>query len=133
MSTTVASVGDIIDARCTKCQNVTNHVIVAMVAAKPAKVTCNTCGGTHRYRSPTAVPRVAKVPGGAPAVKPEEWIELRAAMSNLAARDYDMDLGYRVGTVIKHPNFGFGLVQRNVGNRKMEILFEDGKKTMRCK
>ncbi len=133
MSTIVAAVGDIIDARCTKCQSVTNHVIVAMVAAKPAKVTCNTCSGTHRYRSPTAVPRVTKSAGSTPAVKAEEWSELRAAMNNIAAKDYDMDAGYRVGAVIKHSSFGLGLVQRVVGNRKMEILFEEGKKTLRCK
>lgn len=133
MKSSAPSVGDIIDARCTKCQTVTNHVVVAMVDIKPVTVQCNTCNGTHRYRSPEPVRKATKRTSDSPAVKQEEWTQLQAAVSNETAKDYDMDRYYRVGTVIKHPSFGLGLVQRIVGNRKIEILFEDGKKTMRCK
>ena len=58
---------------------------------------------------------------------------LQTAANNGLAKDYDMDKEYRVGTVIRHQSFGPGLVQRIAGNRKMEVLFESGKKTMRCK
>jgi hypothetical protein len=34
---------------------------------------------------------------------------------------------------MNHPVFGLGVVQRVVGTRKIEVLFEDGKKTMRCR
>ena len=54
-------------------------------------------------------------------------------MDNENVKDYAMDKEYRVKAVIKHPVFGLGLVQRVVGDRKMEVLFEDGKKMMRCK
>jgi len=134
MENPAPAVGDIIDARCTKCQKITNHVVVAMVGIKPAKVECNTCKGIHRYRSPVAAVRKApKRAGDSPSVKQEEWAELRTAMNSDNAKDYAMDREYRAGVVIKHPSFGLGLVQRVAGNRKMEVLFEDGRKIMRCK
>lgn len=133
MKKTMPAVGDIIDARCTKCLKVTNHVIVAMIGSKPAKVQCNTCQGTHRYRPPAAAPKAAKRTGVSPAGEQQEWAALRAAMNPDTARDYAMDRDYRVGTVIRHASFGLGLVQRVVGDRKMEVLFEDGRKMMRCK
>jgi hypothetical protein len=133
MKTIASSLGDIIEARCTKCRKVTNHLIVAMVGTKPADVQCNSCNGTHRYRPPVSSAKPAKRTGDSPTVKQDEWAELRTAMSHQIARDYAMDKEYRVGTVITHPNFGLGLVQRVVGNRKMEVLFEDGRKMMRCK
>jgi hypothetical protein len=133
MINTVSSVGDIIDARCTKCRKVTNHVIVAMVGSKPATVQCNTCHGTHRYRKPVSILNAAKRTGDSLLALKEEWTLFRAAVTNENVKDYAMDKEYRVKAVIKHPVFGLGLVQRVVGDRKMEVLFEDGKKTMRCK
>jgi hypothetical protein len=53
---------------------------------------------------------------------------------NLAkATDYSMTATYKVKALINHPVFGVGLVQRVVGSQKVEVLFEDGRKTMRCK
>jgi hypothetical protein len=52
---------------------------------------------------------------------------------NLAkAVDYSMAEAYKVNTLISHPQFGIGVVQRVVGPQKIEVLFEDGRKTMRC-
>jgi hypothetical protein len=128
------SVGDIIDARCTKCQKVTNHVVVAMVGIKPANVQCNTCQGTHRYRSPVPALKAARrTSEPSVAHHQEAWVELQVSKNGENAKDYTMDREFRVGTVIRHPSFGLGLVQRVAGNRKMEVLFETGKKIMRCK
>jgi hypothetical protein len=133
MKSTVSSVGDIIDARCTKCRMVTNHVIVAMLGSKPADVQCNTCHGTHRYRKPVSILNAAKRASDSLFAMKEEWAMFRTAMEYENVKDYAMDKEYRVKAVIKHPIFGLGLVQRVVGDRKMEVLFEDGKKMMRCK
>jgi len=133
MKNTAPSVGDGIDARCTKCRKVTNHVIVAMVDIKPVDVQCNTCNGTHRYRKPVSIINAAKRASDSLVAMQEEWTKFRTTMSNENVRDYAMDREYRVKTVIKHPLFGLGLVQRVVGDRKMEVLFEEGKKMMRCK
>ena len=133
MKAIVSSVGAVIDARCTKCAKITNHIVVAIVANKPVNVQCNTCDDTHRYRQSAASPKTAKPAGTLPIVKPEEWAEFRKGMNEGAARDYDMEKEYRVGSVIRHPSFGFGLVQHHTGSRKMEVLFEAGRKIMRCK
>jgi hypothetical protein len=54
-------------------------------------------------------------------------------MNSEQASAYSMDSAYKVGTLINHPQFGLGLNQRVVGLRKIEVLFETGKKIMRCK
>jgi len=133
MTSTLSSAGDIVDARCTKCRKVTNHVIVAMVGTSPNKVQCNTCNGVHQYRSTPPLAKATKQASSSAGIKPEDWADLRNSMNNGLAREYDMDKEYRVGTLIRHSSFGLGLVQRIFGSRKMEVLFEDGRKTMRCK
>ena len=54
-------------------------------------------------------------------------------MNSEQASAYSMESTYKVGALIKHPQFGLGLNQRVVGLRKIEVLFETGKKIMRCK
>lgn len=126
--------GDPIEARCTKCRKNTNHIVVAMKDNLPVKVQCNTCSGQHKYRPPTA----AKKPAVRRSVDPKvaeqkEWAELSDGLNSEQAVAYSMDSGYKVGTLIKHPEFGLGVNQRIVGLRKIEVLFETGKKIMRCK
>ncbi len=59
MQNTTLSVGDPIEARCTKCRKNTNHIVVAMAKELPVKVECNTCSGQHKYRPPTAAKKPA--------------------------------------------------------------------------
>lgn len=42
--------GDVIDDFCVKCRRITNHSIVSLVDAKPAKVRCRSCYNDHDYR-----------------------------------------------------------------------------------
>jgi len=42
--------GDIIDDFCVKCKRITNHAIVSLVNAEPAKVRCRSCYSDHNYR-----------------------------------------------------------------------------------
>ncbi len=134
MESTPLAAGDPIEARCTKCRKNTNHIVVAMKDDVPAKVQCNTCSGQHKYRPPT----VPKKPAARRTVDPKiaeqkEWAELRPSMNSDQAIDYSMTTAYKVGALTNHSAFGLGLVQRVVGPRKIEVLFEDGKKIMRCK
>jgi len=48
--------GDVIDDHCIKCRRVTNHSIVSLVSAAPAKVRCRTCYHDHDYRFEQAPP-----------------------------------------------------------------------------
>lgn len=132
------SVSDPIEARCTKCRDITNHIIVAMVEEKPARVKCNTCGGEHNYRKPRAtVAAGTRKPSTRAKADPrdaerKEWETLRPDMDSSRAVAYSMDVQVKVNNLINHPTFGLGLVQLVVGDRKVEVLFEDGKKVMRC-
>ncbi len=134
MQSTTLSAGDPIEARCTKCRKNTNHIIVAMTEEGPAKVQCNTCSGQHKYRPPTAPKKPAVRRTVDPKIaEQKEWAELRPSMNEKQATDYSMTAAFKTGALMNHPLFGLGLVQSLIGPRKIKVLFEDGKKTMRCK
>lgn len=126
--------GDPIESRCTKCRKITNHIVVAMQDGIPAKVQCNTCGGQHKYR-PAAAPKKPAVRRSAnpKAAEQKEWSELRPDMNKDQATAYSMTSAYKVGALINHSVFGLGVVQCAAGPQKIEVLFETGKKVMRCK
>ena len=140
------SAGDIIEARCTRCAAVMNHRIVAMVGEKVVKVECNTCKGIHNYRAPegsakTATPRAAgpkkdaaprKAKADPGAADRAEWAALRPDMVRADALAYDMAGKYRVNDLVEHPVFGLGIVKLLIKPGKMEVLFESGKKLLKC-
>ncbi len=145
MSSRKLSAGDTIEARCTRCRAVLNHTIVAMVEERVVRVECNTCRGVHNYyqekaskspvaatavRKKAATPRAArKEPGAADR---EEWESLRPTMDKERALAYDMSGKYRVNSLVDHAVFGLGVVKRVIRPDKMEVLFQVGKKLLRC-
>jgi len=44
--------GNAVASRCTRCGDVTGHVIVALVGGEIVKVECRACGSVHRYLPP---------------------------------------------------------------------------------
>lgn len=146
------SAGDIIEARCTKCREVLNHRIVAMVEGKVVRVECNTCNGVHNYYPPpaqkvakttkktsetTAKPR--KTPSTPRAVKRdplelerEEWASLSPTFDIEKALPYDMNGRFNVKRLILHPVFGIGIVKTVIVPNKMQVLFKEGIKLLRC-
>ncbi|HSW51393.1 MAG TPA: hypothetical protein VLH09_14505 [Bryobacteraceae bacterium] len=52
----VLRLGDEIDDFCGKCRRITNHSIVSLLNAEPAKVGCRTCYSDHDYRRGEAPP-----------------------------------------------------------------------------
>jgi hypothetical protein len=150
MTTDKPSAGDIIEARCTKCRKVLNHRIVALVEDTIVRVECNTCQGVHNYHAPPAV-KEAKVPKSAAASKPrstpaaprtskkdpvemerEEWASLQPTFDPDRAHPYTMTGRYKVKHLIAHPSFGLGVVKAVVTPQKMQVLFKDGIKLLRC-
>ncbi|WP_305043341.1 hypothetical protein [Geoalkalibacter sp.] len=136
------SVGGHIDANCTRCRMLTNHTIVALVAERPVKVQCNTCGGMHGYRAPKAAPQPRATSSRPPSDKPkartqsadqEHWQRVMAERDAAGARAYAMDQPFRVDELVRHPQFGVGLVTAIFKPNKMEVLFEQGRKTLRCR
>jgi len=139
------TVGGHIESQCTKCGRVTNHTIVAMVEDTVVKVQCNTCEGTHKYRPPKAARTTkAKASGGARRVTDkaasakkatadqEEWQQNVRDRDPAAAVDYTMDGSFEVEDLVRHPTFGLGQVVAVFKPNKMEVLFEQGRKMLRC-
>ena len=150
MTTRKLSAGDIIEARCTKCREVLNHRIVAMVEEKVVRVECNTCNGVHNYHAPPTA-KEAKAPKKASTAKPrstsavprasrrdpveverEEWASLQPTFDQDKALPYDMNGRFNVKRLILHPAFGIGLVKTVIVPNKMQVLFKDGIKLLRC-
>ena len=134
MQNSTLSAGDPIEANCTKCRKNTDHIIITMAEEEPTKVQCQTCNRQHKYRPP----KTTKKPAELRAIyqqdaERKEWETLRPSMNTAKATSYSMTAAYQVGALINHPVFGLGRVQRIAGSQKVEVLFEDGKKTMRCK
>jgi hypothetical protein len=142
MTIKTLSAGEITDAYCTSCRTVMNHTIVSMIEARPARVQCNTCSGVHNYRkektakkapkdatAKTPVRRSRKDPGEEAR---QEWVVKQANFNTSKAFPYDMKAIYQVGNLVSHPKFGMGLVKQMAGPRKVEILFEEGLKLLRC-
>lgn len=44
--------GDRLEARCTRCNDITGHIIIVLVGGEVAKVECCACGSVHKYYPP---------------------------------------------------------------------------------
>ena len=139
------SAGDTVESRCTKCRAIMNHTIVAMQGEQVVRVECNTCRGTHNYypekkaKAPAAggsakkaAPAARKPKVDPVAVEREEWESLSMTMDPATAVPYDMNGTFRVKRLVAHPAFGLGVVKLLINPNKMEVLFQSGKKLLRC-
>jgi hypothetical protein len=126
--------GEQLEARCTKCRKNTLHTILTMAETEPDQVECTGCSRKHAYR-PAVIPKkvTARRALDPKVAEQKEWQILRPGMKSEQATDYSMTDTYKTNTLMNHPVFGLGVVQRVVGTRKIEVLFEDGKKTLRCR
>lgn len=128
-------VGGWTQAYCTTCKTVREHVVVAMVGGKPAKVECESCHKQHLYRAaPPGAPKGPRAVGGARARKaavPEApAVDIAALTAGRPSRGYDPKLRFSVGDVVTHQSFGIGLVTLLPGPQKVEIAFQSGAKLL---
>jgi hypothetical protein len=144
----VKNAGDITETNCTKCKALTNHTIVAMVGELIVKVECNICHSNHKYHPPKearaarapAAPKATRTAVGAPRRQKKDpaaeaiaaWADLQHSLDPERARPYDMNAVYRVKSLVSHPAFGIGVVQKVLQPNKIEILFQEGLKLLRC-
>lgn len=146
--------GDRIEARCTRCNDVTGHVIVALVGGVVVKVECCACGSVHKYYPPAtakdaatgstrgsksatasktkAAPRGQARAAQAAAATESAWRTALERPSAPAAKPYSMTNALAVGDTVEHPVFGLGSVRSIVPPNKAEILFRDGMRLLRC-
>jgi hypothetical protein len=125
-------VGGEVDAFCTRCKLTLAHTILAMVGTKIARVRCNTCGGDHSYRSDPGS-RPAPTPTRERAERPERVV--LSFEAQLGDRDtsrappYSPKDTYTANALLRHPNFGLGVVA-DVRGDKIEVAFKVGVKTL---
>ncbi|MFP4317168.1 MAG: hypothetical protein ACLFQR_13180 [Desulfovibrionales bacterium] len=136
--------GSPVDSMCLKCKELTSHTVIAMDGERVLKVQCKLCGGRHALRSPTDAKTKgktakAKAPtkkAAAAALKKsvavKEWQKQVDQADQNRAKDYSMSGIFEKGDLVEHPSFGKGVVQSVIHPDKMEVLFEDGLKLMRC-
>lgn len=130
---TQPATGDPVEARCTKCRKLTSHTLVP---AEPTAtmLQCSVCNRQRKVLSTSAPKKPATRRTADPAAdERKEWAALEPAMKSTDAASYSMTASYKLKSLINHPLFGLGQVQRVIGPKKIEVLFSDGKKTMRCK
>jgi Zn ribbon nucleic-acid-binding protein len=139
--------GGEVDSYCTKCRMDLNHRIIAMVGDTVKKVECLTCGSHHLYRKPmsertssAAKPkrtstRSATAERVTAAAKAEReqlayWEGAIAGQPASAFRAYTIGEVFSVGELVRHKKFGDGVVARVIDRGKVEVLFQDGVRTM---
>jgi len=149
--------GGEIDAYCTKCKLDLTHRIIAMVGEQVKKVECKTCGSHHLYRKTKSdkeasaaaatkagsIARRPKSEGGprtaserhAAAERAERervstWEKAIAGQPTAAFKPYSTKSSFGQGELVRHPKFGDGVVARVIDRAKVEVLFQDGSRTM---
>lgn len=155
MSKTLSAGGDV-DSWCTKCKRDALHNIVAMDAdgILPVQVECRSCGGVHKYRPPkedlkpgtkkvkakTKAAAAKKAPARRTTKKEREemaalqalrdqWTELAEDHAG-ATKKYIISETFEEGQAIQHKKFGLGFVTEVPAPNRVEILFEDGPRTL---
>lgn len=130
--------GDSIESKCTRCKELRDHAVVALVEGEIAKVQCKVCGSVHKHRSAGGKlkkPSKAVATRTAKALKEaqemlKEWEKGVAGRTAKAGKPYSSDGSAIEGGLINHPKFGLGIVQTLIEPSKMEVLFKSGRKLM---
>ena len=154
MTTKKPRTGGEIDAYCTKCKLDLGHRIIAMVGEVVKKVECRTCGSHHLYQrtksekeaAALATPRAASNSGGKEkTAKPRDkltaaqraerdqvasWEQAIAGKAPTAFKPYQISSTFGPGELVRHTKFGDGVVARVIDRNKVEVLFQDGPRTM---
>lgn len=128
----MSQIGKDIDAVCTKCKMLLNHVVVSEINGSISKVQCRTCGSVHTYRN--GEKKVAKPKGGPTTrtvtAKSSEaqirWQKKKFAMPATAdIVDYRIGGDYGTSAIVRNAMFGLGFVERVLSKTRVEILNPD--------
>lgn len=136
------SLEDIVQARCPSCGEAQNHTVIEVVSEGTTRIRCNTCQTVGVFKGKKTRKAPAKKAGKGTASRKsletlaakerEQWVSLRPGMQPEKAVLYRMTGTYHVRDLVEHGSFGLGLVTREVGPHKIEVLFEEGKKLLCC-
>ena len=158
--------GEFITAKCSRCNDVTGHVVMLVLDGQVAKVECKACGSVHKYREvrlPGSAkkeqasvrhvragqereqgrdigpkPKSSRAASGGALRKAASAAKLESAWQEAMVRHsaetpvlYAMGNKYTLQDFLEHPVFGRGEVIAMVPG-KMDVLFQEGVKILRC-
>ncbi len=129
-------VGGEVDGWCTRCKMVLAHTIVALVGPRIAKARCNTCMGEHAWRSgPPGEGEPVRRRSGDEEPAPKRTVtipyeEKIAGRDQSQAKPYTVHSVFAVDDLIRHPNFGLGIVTQVKGPQKIEVMFSQDVKVL---
>ena len=120
--------GDDVDSWCGACKLILAHTIEAIVADSPARVHCNTCKAQHKYKphkpsedSKNVRQRKART---------SSYEKLLKGKDISLAKRYSPRDSYVLDDVVEHPSFGVGVTTTIKAGNKIEVVFENGMKTL---
>uniref|UniRef100_A0A7C4ASM6 Uncharacterized protein n=1 Tax=Desulfomonile tiedjei TaxID=2358 RepID=A0A7C4ASM6_9BACT len=149
MSVVSLGPGDDVDAWCTRCRMNLNHRVIAMVGNTIQTVLCLTCQSTHRYHPPRKgkpgadadeyddvtirASSRAKTMDRIAVKRADEWATFMKAMPEGAQfKQYNPSGNFTIDDYVEHPAFGRGKVIEIVGQGKILVIFEAGRKILVC-
>ena len=112
-------------AYCNKCKLRLSHVIVVMKDENiPGKVTCKTCGDNHAFKEkPTTRKKSTSISNKAIDAVLDRWEEA-VQKSKEKPQKYSPRVKFEVNQLVSHPTFGDGVVEKNIDNNKIEVIFK---------
>ncbi len=129
-------IGQDVRALCTKCKSETIHVITKIDGDVIKKVYCKACNSTHVYKTlKTEAARAAKKTGATSATarkgrRSTKWTTLVADIEEDNIVDYEISKDFSSIEVIRHKNFGVGVITKVLDTNKIEVVFEENKKVL---
>jgi hypothetical protein len=132
------AVGKDVDSWCTRCKLMLAHTIEAVSGDKITRVHCNTCKTQHAYRpkppakAATRKGRSASGSGSRAAdnTPQQEFDAMMRGKNPASAKRYVLADRFSSGDVIKHPQFGLGVVRNVKDHDKIEVVFTDAQRTL---
>ena len=120
------NIGDRVDSYCGRCKMLLAHTVESIEGGKIKKCHCNTCGAQHAYRG-KAPKRIAGMPL---VLEASDFDKLMKSQDPDKAKKYATSDRFQPPELIKHATFGLGIVLTCKESNKIEVLFQDGPKTL---
>jgi hypothetical protein len=131
--------GSVVDGFCPKCEAITEHTIIKVTKRSIRDVRCEACSFVHKYqktaKSAAEATRKRKSRRKAQEIDEKaqamaEWEASCLEHAGVEPQDYDMGSAWEAGQVILHGTFGKGVVLKLISDRKIEVIFQNGRKRL---